>query len=254
MQRRTFIQSSMLASTLPLASVATNEEPHTSNEEKELYELRTYEMRFRGSTKLLTDFLKNTLQVAMKRIGVNHFHLFTELGMTTPSKIWVLISYPDAATYIKAQNLQADEEFVKAAAEYNAIAPEQQVYNRFTSTLLLAFDGMPQMKSPIEDAGLFELRIYEGHSEDAVRRKVKMFNVEEIELFLKVGLHPVFFGDIIAGPHRPALTYMLNFKDMEERDANWEQFLQHPDWNSMKAKEEYANTVSNIRRVFLEPM
>ncbi|MEM6697519.1 MAG: NIPSNAP family protein, partial [Bacteroidota bacterium] len=225
-----------------------------SIEEKELYEIRTYEMRFRGNSNLLTNFLKNTLHPAMKNVGVNHFHLFSELGKTTPSKIWVLISYPDAATYVKAQSLQSDEAFLKAAAEYNAVTPEQQIYNRFESMLLLAFDGMPQMKSPIENAGLFELRTYEGYSEDAVRRKIKMFDVEEIELFLKVGLHPVFFGDMIAGPHRPALTYLLNFKDLEERDANWQTFLQHPDWNRMKAEKQYANTVSNIRRVFLEPM
>ncbi|MEN0050499.1 MAG: NIPSNAP family containing protein, partial [Bacteroidota bacterium] len=163
MQRRKFILSSLAASALPLASVeAKTDTP--SIEEKELYEIRTYEMRFRGSSNLLTNFLNNALQPAMKRIGVNHFHIFSEIGKTTPSKIWVLISYPDAATYIKAQNLQSDETFVKAAAEYTAVTPEQQIYNRFESMLLLAFDGMPQMKSPIENAGLFELRTYEGYS------------------------------------------------------------------------------------------
>ncbi|MEM8523544.1 MAG: NIPSNAP family protein [Bacteroidota bacterium] len=253
MQRRKFIQSSMVASTLPFAGIQAK---HSNLLEKgrELYEVRTYEMRFRGSSKLLTDFLKNTLQEALKRVGVNHFHLFSELGKTTPSKIWVLISYPDAATYVQAQNLQSDEEFVKAAEEYNNIAFGNHPYDRFESMLLLAFNGMPQMKVPIENAGIFELRTYEGYSEDAVRRKVKMFDVEEIELFLKVGLHPVFFGDMIAGPHRPALTYLLNFKDMEERDKNWQAFLKHPDWDKMKAAKEYENTVSNIRRVFLEPM
>jgi len=253
MQRRKFIQSSLAASALPLVSIKTTEE-NSPIQEKELYEIRTYEMRFGSNSKLLTNFLTNTLQAALKKVGVNHFHLFSELGKTTPSKIWVLISYPDATTYIEAQNLQSDNEFVKAAAEYNAVAPEKYLYNRFESMLLLAFGGMPQMKTPIENVGLFELRIYEGYSEDAVRRKIKMFDVEEIELFLEVGLHPVFFGDMIAGPHRPALTYLLNFKDMEERDANWKKFIEHPDWNRMKAKEEYADTVSNIRRVFLEPM
>ena len=152
MQRRKFIQSSLAASTLPLVSVGAKAN-NSIVKEKELYEIRTYEMRFRGSLKLLNDYLKNTLQPAMKEAGINHFHLFSELGKTTPSKIWVLISYPDAATYIKAQNLQSDEAFLKAAADYNDIPPEQQIYNRFESMLLLAFDGMPQMKSPIENAG-----------------------------------------------------------------------------------------------------
>ena len=113
---------------------------------------------------------------------------------------------------------------------------------------------MPQVVDPIEGAGLFELRTYEGYSEDAVRRKTKMFNVEEIDLFQRTGMIPVFFGDMIAGPYRPTLSYMLNFKDMAERDANWKTFLDHSEWKAMLAKEEYANTVSTIRKIFLTPL
>jgi hypothetical protein len=47
--------------------------------------------------------------------------------------------------------------------------------------------------------------------------------------FFKTNLHPVFFGEMIIGPHRPRLTYMLNFKDMEEHDARWETFVEHPE-------------------------
>ncbi|MEM1324331.1 MAG: NIPSNAP family protein [Bacteroidota bacterium] len=253
MKRRHFVQTGLAASALPITSLNAQQQ-ESSAKESELYELRTYELRFRGNQNTLLDYLKNVLQPALKEVGVNYFQLFTELGQATPKKIWLLISYPDAATYVEAQQLFAQPSFLKAAKSYNTVPPEQTIYNRFSSMLLLAFKGMPQLKAPTENARLFELRIYEGYSEDAVRRKIKMFDEEEIELFLKVGLHPVFFGDMIAGPHRPSLVYLLNFKDMEERDANWATFLQHPEWNEMKAKEEYANTVSNIIRVFLEPI
>jgi hypothetical protein len=46
---------------------------------------------------------------------------------------------------------------------------------------------------------------------------------------------------------------MLYFRDMEERDENWKKFVPHPDWKELSSKEEYANTVSNIRRIFLTP-
>jgi hypothetical protein len=251
MKRRHFVQTGLAASVFPVTSRHPQQRENSASD-NELYELRTYELRFRGNQNTLLDYLKNVLHPALKEVGIKHFQLFTELGQATPKKIWLLITYPNAATYVAAQQLSAQPSFLAAAKAYNAVAPEQAIYNRFSSMLLLAFKGMPQMMSPIENAGLFELRIYEGYSEDAVRRKIKMFDDEEIDLFLKVGLHPVFFGDMIAGPHRPSLVYLLNFKDMEERDANWETFLQHPDWNTMKAKAEYANTVSNIIRVFLE--
>lgn len=80
-----------------------------------------------------------------------------------------------------------------------------------------------------------------------------MFNVEELALFYKTGLNPVFFGEMIIGPNRPTLVYMLQFKDMEERDKNWQTFINHPEWKAMSAKPEYANSVSNIKRSFLTP-
>jgi hypothetical protein len=39
---------------------------------------------------------------------------------------------------------------------------------------------------------------------------------------------------------------------MDHREKAWKDFLEHPAWDAMKNKEIYANTVSNIRRVFLE--
>jgi len=253
MKRRKFLHSTLAASTLPLGCAAASQIPTKAAEvEKELYELRTYEIKFRGNSKLLVSYLKEALQPTLQRFGCNHFMLFEELGNADPKKIWALISYPNAAIYLKSQNLQADPNFVTAAAEYTALAPETPIFNRFSSSLLLAFDGLPKMLDPVAGASLFELRTYEGYSEDAVYRKVKMFNEGEIPLFLKVGLHPVFFGEMIAGPHRPCLTYMLNFKDMAEHDANWGKFIRHPDWDEMRVKPEYANTVSNIRKVFLQ--
>ena len=79
------------------------------------------------------------------------------------------------------------------------------------------------------------------------------FNDEEIPLFFKVGLNPVFFGEMISGPYRPCLVYMLNFKDMDAHGAAWKEFIASPEWKTMKDKPIYANTVSNIRNYFLKP-
>ena len=176
--------------------------------------------------------------------------LFDEISNTTPKTIRALISYPNSATYIQAQSVQSSTDFVTASKEYATF--DKPIYNRFTSSLLLAFDGMPKMVPPIPDASVYELRIYEGYNEDAVRRKIKMFNEEEFPLFYKVGLNPVFFGELIAGPHRPCLVYMLNFKDMEAHGMAWKKFIAAPEWNEMKVKPEYANTVSSIRNFFLK--
>ena len=240
------------AAAIPISHVAASNAAIGAEKEKELYEIRTYELKFGGNAKLLINYLKEALQPALTRAGSNQFMLFDEVGNSDPKKIWALISYPNAASYIQAQSLTTDAIFTAAAAAYTA--SEQAIYNRFTSSLLLAFDGLPQMMNPVEGASVFELRTYEGYSEDAVGRKIKMFNKEEIPLFKEVGLNPVFFGEMIAGPYRPCLTYLLNFKDMEAHGEAWEKFIASPAWNTMKVKKEYANTVSNIRKVFLKPI
>jgi hypothetical protein len=258
MKRRKFLKSTVaataVATTFPFSHATSKEMPLIPIEEKELYELRTYEIRFGGNRKLLVDYLKNVFQPALKRMGVNHFMLFKELGDSDPTKLRVLISYPNTSVYLKAQNLQTDSAYVSQSKEYHNLPKDQTLYNRFSSSLLLAFDGLPKLMDSVEGASLYELRTYEGYSEDAVRRKIKMFNKEEIALFFKTNLHPVFFGEMIVGPYRPCLTYMLNFKDMAEHDASWKDFIAHPEWKSMSTKEEYANTVSNIRKIFLTPV
>jgi len=255
MKRRKFLQHTGLgaaAITLPLGAKAM---VNQAADDKEYYELRVYTLKFGGNRGALNTYLEEGLIPALNRNGVDRVGVFEEVGLATPTKIYLLIPYPSMETFLTMpRQLEADREFSKAQNDYDKLPPEQQVYNRYDTWLFEAFDALPQMEFPEQENSLFELRTYEGYSEDAVRRKVKMFNEEELPVFYKTGLHPVFFGKMLVGPDMPALTYMLHFKDIEERDANWEKFRMDPDWKRMSQLPEYANTVSNINRVFLKPL
>jgi len=254
MERRKFVKSAIIASALPIGLGAQSFSTIGQATEKEWYEIRTYEMKLGGNLDLLKAYLFTVLKPAVFRAGANHFQLFSELGESQPSKYWLWIGYPNIASYQSAQNLSADNKYKQAAKVYDAIPEDQKIYNRYSSWLLSAFDGLSQALKPVTDASLYELRTYEGYSEDALRRKIQMFNKEELTLFYKVNLNPSFFGEMIAGPYRPCLTYMINFKDMEAHDTAWKAFVKHPDWIEMSSKPEYANSVSNIRKTFLEPV
>ena len=221
---------------------------------KQLYELRIYEARFGTSQANLDNYLKNALIPALNKQGVMNVGVMREMGHSDPAKLYVLIPYPSLESYstINAK-VQKDEEFKKASAEYNALSPDKSPYTRMNTSLLVAFDGLPTLIAPKQEPRIFEIRTYEGYNEDAVRRKVKMFNEGEIDIFKKTKLNSVFFGEMIAGDLMPCLTYMLTFKNMEERDANWKVFGSSPEWKTISSLPEYANTVSRITRVFLEP-
>jgi hypothetical protein len=247
MKRRKFLTATA-ATTLaaPLSMSAVN---YDQQQDREIYELRTYEMAWGSDSSPLMTYLQEVEGPFLKANGANHFMMFKEISQTLPNQQWTLTSFPNLSVYHQCVANRYDEAFVAQSQSY---AKAGKTFNRISSSLLRAFEGIKQMKEPIENASLFELRIYEGVNEDAVRRKIKMFNHEELDLFYRVDLNPIFFGNMLIGPYVPSLVYMLNYRDMDHRDQAWKDFLEHPDWEAMKGKEEYAGTVSNIRRIYLE--
>src|SRR5690606_32141171 len=218
---------------------------------KEVYEMRVYELTM-GSLGRMEDYLSTALIPALNRSGVKQVGVFREIGKDEPAKIYVLIPHASMSAYgASLDALEKDAAYQTASQEYKKL--ERPVYFRFQTTLMRAFDGLPAMVVPSKGERIFELRTYEGFSEDAVARKIKMFNEGELEIFNEVKLNPVFFGEVISGDNLPCLQYMITFRNMEERDNNWKAFSAHPDWGSMSKDPQYANTVSKIIRVFLEP-
>ncbi len=254
MKRRNFIATSVLGASALTTGFASNLKEMPS-EKKQVFEFREYQMRFGTKASDLDNYLKDALIPALNKNGVSQVGVFKETSMSEPAKLYLLIPYPSWEECLTIQNkVKSDVDYIKASAAYSAILPEKIPFSRISSSLLMAFDKIPKVVVPKAEPRIFELRIYEGHNEDAVQRKVGMFNKEEIDLFYKVGLKPVFFGEMMAGKNAPCLAYMLVFKDMADREATWAKFGPHPEWKTMVAKPEYANSVSNIIRLFFEPL
>ena len=129
---------------------------------------------------------------------------------------------------------------------------------RIEKILYKNFKYLPVIEVPkqkMDNSGrIYEVRIYESHSLKAAKKKIEMFNEGgEIEIFKKTGLNPVFFGETIAGPMMPNLTYMLVFDDMADRDKNWKVFVNSPEWKELSGDMQYKDTVSNISDIILSP-
>jgi hypothetical protein len=255
MERRKFVKSSLLTASALTAGVTSLKATENANGGKALYELREYEMHFGTSENDLHNYLQHAFIPALNKYGVQHVGVFKETGKSEPTKIYVLIAYNSWNDYpAVAASLKTDTDFAKASDAYTKLTPEKFPFTRYTSKFMIAFDGLPQPVIPANSQRIFELRTYEGYNEDAVRRKIKMFNDEEIAIFNRTKLNLVFLGDVISGKDLPCLTYMLTFKDMEERDKNWAAFGADADWKRIVAAPEYANTVSRITKIFLEPV
>lgn len=252
MERRSFFKKSAIVAGGIIATNQLKSQP-TPVAEKEFYELKVYQLTGSGKAqikKFYTEAVIPSLNNWGAKVGA-----FEEYGLEEPPKIYLLHIYQNPAQYYEiAMRLRNDKSYLESAKTYMQTPPTQLIFERYETFLMDAFDAIPNLRVPDKSRGLFELRTYESYNEDAALRKVKMFNAEEIALFDKVGLKSVFFGQILAGPLMPALTYMLSFKDMAEREANWAKFRASDEWNVMRVKEEYVNTVSMVRKKFLIPL
>jgi hypothetical protein len=253
MERRNFIKASAIvaAASATSAVMASQATPSAS---KEIYEWKVYHFKNGGAKTKIDNFYKDALIPYLNKKGVK-VGAFGEYSQTEPPVIYYLIIYPSMAEYqtIKKE-LWKNEGFMQAAKGYFETTAELGTFTRYETYLLEAFDAMPQLRMPSKERGLIELRTYESNNEEAGQRKIKMFNSAEIGIFDKYGLRSVFFGEILAGPQMPALMYMLEFKDMDERKANWKKFGDSTEWDVLKNKPEFANTVSVVNKVFLVPL
>ncbi len=248
MERREFIQKSFLAtSAIGMTPTATADETT-----KEIFELRVYESR---STQNLENYLSKALIPALNRLGIKKVGAFSEIGKSEPAKTYLVIPYATMQDYAATiSQLKKDKDYAQASLDFNQLGVDQAPFFRYDTSLMIAFDGFPKLVAPEIKPRIFELRTYEGYSDDAVRRKIKMFNESEFPIFYRTKLTPVFFGEVIAGKNLPQLTYMITFKDVEERNANWKAFGADPEWQRILKLPEYANTVSKIYKTLLEPL
>lgn len=257
MKRRTFFKNSLAAAGATAVGVSAAKPASAQPSQqtaKEYYELRVYELKSGSKLAVFEEYLSKAVIPAFNEIGIQNIGVFTEMGLTEPPKLYVLIPYKSIQEFADAQKkMQQQQVYQNNSEAYLEATPANLNFIRIHNYLMEAFDVIPQMKVPEKKKRVFELRNYESFSEEAGVRKVEMFNEDEMDIFYKTGLTPVFFGQTLVGQDLPNLIYMLVFEDIEERDRNWKKFIDHPEWKSVSGLEKYANTVSQVKRTFLLP-
>lgn len=238
MKRRSFLKSPLaVAATLGAASAIAAEPPAAS----EWYELRTYSLK-KAKRPLLDAYLKIAFLPTAKKLTAGPVGVFVEQA-GDDEKVLVLTvhSKPESCLTLAAR-MRADADYQKAAADYLAARPDDPIYSRYESSVMVAIEGMPKLVLPdTKRARLLNLRIYESHNERAGQKKIEMFNKGELDIFKRVGLTPVFFAETIEGNLMPNLTYMLVFPDDEGRNAAWNRFRGDAEWVKLRASPEYSD-------------
>jgi len=227
----------------------------------EYYLWRQYILRNGAAPRRLADYLQNAAIPALNRAGHTPIGVFEVVAGVPGPTVFVLTPLPslDALGAMEAR-LQADEQYMKAAARYLDATAADPAYVRHENSVLAAFPKFPRVVVPAatgtKGSRLFELRTYESPSEKAHLAKVKMFEeLGEIEIFKRVGLTPVFFSRTLAGQRMPNLVYLLVYDNMAGREKAWDAFRVDPEWKKVSSTAGFsdAEIVSNITSVYLRP-
>lgn len=257
MKPRTFLQSLFALAALLLALGSTGCTTTVTVGSPQYYELRTYTTKTAAQQQLISDYWEKAAVPAYNRLGIAPVGVFTELQDSPSNKVYVLIPFPTPGAYAEIPaKLAADAAYQAAGAAYLNTPKSDPAYVRFESSLLVAFDGMKHLAVPPSAAEkkpwIFELRIYQSHSESKGINKVAMFNAGEIPLMQEVGLTPVFFAQTVVGAQMPNLIYMVSGENQDEHKKHWKGFFDAPTWKKLSGDPQYKDNVSKVISIFLK--
>lgn len=258
--RRDFLVKALATGTaaIGIATMPTlSEAAPTEIAKRQYYELSVYPMSSGDMVQRADDYFQHALLPALGRAGVGPVGVFVESSKAKSPVMYVLIPHVgiDSVAALPA-TLQNDAEYQKAGAAFVAASPKEPAYVNHEARLMVAASFMPALEVPQkQEARVFELRRYRNFSEAAFRKKVEMFATAELAIFRRVGLNPVFFGEMLFGPDMFNITYMLTFPDAAAHAKAWGEFGKDADWQKLRVTPGYtdAEIIANISSLILKP-
>ncbi|MBE7244528.1 MAG: NIPSNAP family protein [Actinomycetospora chiangmaiensis] len=80
------------------------------------------------------------------------------------------------------------------------------------------------------------------------------FRNTTLDFFTKYGIEQIGFWTTLVGPDNHALTYLLKWDDLAQREARWNAFQADPDWIARRAETEKDRPiVVRVENSFLAP-
>jgi len=249
---RLFILMTFIALSFSFSGVAAS---------RDYYQIQVFRLTGRAQESKLDNYLKEAYLPAIHRAGIQKVGVFKPIESDTTSgkRVYVWMAFKSLDQFDKIQDVLAkDQAFQTKGIDFLGAPYDQKPYIRKESILLKAFQDAPNFVIPSYNTKpserIYELRSYEGPTDNLFHQKVKMFNDGgEIKLFKTLEFNALFNAEVISGSTMPNLMYMTTFADMASHDAHWKSFGSHPDWKKLSSLDEYKNTVSKAVILLLHP-
>jgi len=228
---------------------------------RDIYRLQVYHFSTASQEKDLDNYFENALLPALHRAGIKNVGVLKSWANDTSADklMYVVTPLKSLDMLVKLPNqLKQDQKYVSDAEPFVNADFKNPAYSRMETIVLNAFPLAPQLTPPSLTASkkerVYELRSYEGATEQKFENKLKMFNDGgEIDLFKRLNFNAIFYGEVVAGSKMPNLMYMTSFENKADREDHWKTFGNDAFWKKLSSMPEYQNNVSHIDIKFLYP-
>jgi len=100
---------------------------------------------------------------------------------------------------------------------------------------------------------IYELRVYTCLP-GRMPALLKRFETKTLKIWEKHGIRQAGFWTTLIGPDSNALTYMLAWDSLGDRQAKWSAFVADPEWHKARDESEADGLiVANVASSFLTP-
>ena len=149
--------------------------------------------------------------------------------------------------------INGDPELVKAFEQSDA--GDDPAYDQQNSVLLQSTDYSPEVVAsaePPKTPRIFELRVYHSPTWHQLKALHERFAGPEIQIFHRVGIHPILYSSTLIGPNMPNLTYLIPFDNLAEREKAWNAFAADAEWVKVRKESiEKHGQISSIIQIAL---
>lgn len=251
MNRRIFMSTT--------AAISLSASAQNTQQEPQYFEMQWFYLRNNQTNQpqKANDYFSKVYAPALARLGLPPVgFLQPVISERNPYLLAILTHANLQSVETVNHRLEADNEYRKGT---EAFLGGELPYQRREISVLRAFPHIPALTPPVTRPNhalrIFELRTYESNTSLTLQRKISMFEQGEAEIFRRLGMSPVFFGQEIIGRNIPSLTYMLAYNDLGSRDRLWQDFGKDEEWKKLRTApgNSDAEIVSNISNMILRP-
>ncbi len=213
------------------------------------YALDFFQLKNGTQPARIHEYLKNTMIPALRRAQAGPVLVLEAVMAPHMPQVAVLIggsSFDDLWTI--NTRVSTDAVFNKGLATWEK--GDEPAFETQNSMVLEAAKYSPELvpdKEPREKPRLFELRVYHSPTWRQLSALHERFAGPEIQIFHRVGIHPVLYTSTVVGPNMPNLTYLIPFDSLDAREKAWAKFQTDPEW--IKVRQESIDKYGQISSI-----